>query len=770
MKVIFLVFSVMLLLLAGLCLEAIGEDLTIEEMRNKLDNATLISGLNIPKNSISKVRTTKSAFTSHSSVKNKFLLLQQFDSTCGTTSAEMVLHYYGQDVGQQAIWAFGTVYIIEIGTTPQEVEDALDRLGVPASWWWDDETSLDHLKSWVREDRPPIILLRFGLVLHYMVVVGYNNQGDFLLADPNGMFRWMSARDLAFGWSLNAPGLPNEDYGIVDGFEKFFLEGLVPAADVLTGGQNVIVPKAPPNKHFPPNTAVPFYTDATQEFITTGRAVRGGNRFNPTWSTDPWEETFTFTEDIADYRVDGVVPAEVENLGGFEPAFIQGHQKVDNRTVKVWGRISPGRFTKGRIFLFVRGYKEPLYGVKTESATQNKRYYSEWGIGSEQPWHTFTFPGDVLGYTISAGINWADRWGAELVDHYKTGNQVKFNIWLADHKFEKNGITVSVTAHYEPIVLGRFSASSYGGSLSNIPSGDDREIRVTVYSTKGYRMPDVRVGFIDTNDSEIAFSPTSATTDSSGVAKSTMKTGSWGDADFRIEVGGMSKTYTVSVARTLKTHTKKRWFSSKEAPWWRRSKWYTAEKHIDVASWVSIHSYSISKHVPLEDRLTAPYVKNHWRSGNRIHLRIRMREHTFDTNNILVRVHAKYWGSAPSPGAPSAVRVDPETVTTVWQELSQVPSETTLLSNYPNPFNPETWIPYHLSEPADVTLNIYSVDGKVVRHLELGHQAAGFYQSRSRAAYWDGRNAGGEQVASGVFFYTLTAGDFSAIRKMVILK
>ena len=101
---------------------------------------------------------------------------------------------------------------------------------------------------------------------------------------------------------------------------------------------------------------------------------------------------------------------------------------------------------------------------------------------------------------------------------------------------------------------------------------------------------------------------------------------------------------------------------------------------------------------------------------------------------------------------------------------SLIPEKTVLLPNYPNPFNPETWIPYHLSEPADVTLNIYSVDGKVVRHLELGHQAAGYYQSRSRAAYWDGRNAVGEPVASGVFFYTLTAGDFSAIRKMVILK
>ena len=99
-----------------------------------------------------------------------------------------------------------------------------------------------------------------------------------------------------------------------------------------------------------------------------------------------------------------------------------------------------------------------------------------------------------------------------------------------------------------------------------------------------------------------------------------------------------------------------------------------------------------------------------------------------------------------------------------------IPAETILLPNYPNPFNPETWIPYHLSEPAKVTLTIYSIDGKVVRQLALGHQAAGYYHDRSRAAYWDGRNAVGEQIASGIYFYTLTAGDFTATRKMLIRK
>ena len=98
------------------------------------------------------------------------------------------------------------------------------------------------------------------------------------------------------------------------------------------------------------------------------------------------------------------------------------------------------------------------------------------------------------------------------------------------------------------------------------------------------------------------------------------------------------------------------------------------------------------------------------------------------------------------------------------------PQRTVLLANYPNPFNPETWIPYQLAVPADVSISIYATDGRLVRTLALGHQPVGIYESRSRAAYWDGRNAVGESVASGVYFYTLTASDFTATRKMLILK
>ena len=108
----------------------------------------------------------------------------------------------------------------------------------------------------------------------------------------------------------------------------------------------------------------------------------------------------------------------------------------------------------------------------------------------------------------------------------------------------------------------------------------------------------------------------------------------------------------------------------------------------------------------------------------------------------------------------------------ILEQLSgtAVPTETALLPNYPNPFNPETWIPYDLAQDADVHIHIYNLKGESTRKLSLGFQAAGTYRTRARAAYWDGRNASGEPVASGVYFYTLQAGYFKATRRMLIIK
>jgi hypothetical protein len=100
----------------------------------------------------------------------------------------------------------------------------------------------------------------------------------------------------------------------------------------------------------------------------------------------------------------------------------------------------------------------------------------------------------------------------------------------------------------------------------------------------------------------------------------------------------------------------------------------------------------------------------------------------------------------------------------------QIPKEFALLQNFPNPFNPETWIPYELPDGVAVSIVIYNVQGRLVRRLELGKQSAGSYVTKDKAVYWDGKDDRGEKVASGVYWYALRAGDFDATRRMVIVK
>ena len=123
--------------------------------------------------------------------------------------------------------------------------------------------------------------------------------------------------------------------------------------------------------------------------------------------------------------------------------------------------------------------------------------------------------------------------------------------------------------------------------------------------------------------------------------------------------------------------------------------------------------------------------------------------------------------SAESDGSPKYQR---EVAMLKALLASMHPDKTMLLANYPNPFNPETWIPYHLAKSAHTQITIYDASGTVVRHLELGHQSSGYYTSRSQAAYWDGMNDFGERVASGIYFYQLQANTISPLRKMIILK
>ena len=119
----------------------------------------------------------------------------------------------------------------------------------------------------------------------------------------------------------------------------------------------------------------------------------------------------------------------------------------------------------------------------------------------------------------------------------------------------------------------------------------------------------------------------------------------------------------------------------------------------------------------------------------------------------------------PDANAVNSIGVDKE-----FRPWAVHPKHNALLQNFPNPFNPETWIPYQLAEDSEVTVRIYSATGQLVRAMHLGYREAGSYVTRDKAAYWDGRNEAGEQVSSGIYFYSIAAGDFSATKKMTIGK
>jgi hypothetical protein len=132
--------------------------------------------------------------------------------------------------------------------------------------------------------------------------------------------------------------------------------------------------------------------------------------------------------------------------------------------------------------------------------------------------------------------------------------------------------------------------------------------------------------------------------------------------------------------------------------------------------------------------------------------------------DLYVQIGDTMMKAAPvPPGKPGqVVRVD--------LHIQIEPKASMLHQNYPNPFNPETWIPYDLVDVSDVRIEIYGLRGQLVRTLDLGCRQTGSYISKDNAAYWDGRNETGEEVASGVYFYTIRAGGFSATRKMTVLR
>ena len=294
--------------------------------------------------------------------------------------------------------------------------------------------------------------------------------------------------------------------------------------------------------------------------------------------------------------------------------------------------------------------------------------------------------------------------------------------------------STSLTVRYVP------SSLSVSGVQSSITSGNTMKLTATVKSRSGKAMRNVPVSFSE-GSRYLRFSSSRVNTNSSGQASSTLRTGGkTSGARFTVSTSGVStRTYTIRVNPEIRTTTRS--FDRKGAvpPVWEG---YDIHDYTHTLTFpgrvVSADPDCLKwnntkiKRIAIQDP-----------SENKVKVYFTMADATWvNRSRLKCTITGKYEVTASVPGAPPLqpqLRPEIDELSSVWKDLSQVPSETALLPNYPNPFNPETWIPYHLSDPAEVALSIYAADGRLVRTLALGHQPAGIYESKSRAAYWDGQ-------------------------------
>ena len=272
---------------------------------------------------------------------NAFILLEQFGNTCGPTSLEMVLHYYGVAATMGDVWRAGGIHSVWTGTWPDEMRQALNGLGVPSDWYELGGGKFRSLRQYVDQDRPPCILFkiveRSDVNYHWVVVVGYNSKSnEYLIADPAGVFEWIERGELDKLWGFH--GVPKTrgrwSGPITKGWWKEW------GTDFVAKPYTVIVPQsASPREHF---------TGLWSEM----QAVRmtGTGRFGG--STRGWEKTLKFDKAFDSYRV-----TAIEELSSRGTAKLSGHKKVGEKSVKLWGRIEDGLVLRGKMWVMVRTYR-----------------------------------------------------------------------------------------------------------------------------------------------------------------------------------------------------------------------------------------------------------------------------------------------------------------------------------------------------------------------------------------------------------------------------
>ena len=595
---------------------------------------------------------------------NAFIILKQYDNNCGPTSVQMVLHYYGKMEKLEDVHRTGGIETVAIGTRPNQLRNALNNLGVNATWYEDtnmpNADPYRYLRSCIDENRPPIILLELGnKAYHWVVVVGYDDAKPlrhYLIADPNGHFDWYSRLDLDIKWSfkLEDPVIP--DFKAIGAFvvDTF--------TSIGSGPYTMIVPDEPPTSHLPG-----YWSEMKGEHIS------GDRRLNVFGRTKTWSREFKFNPfDL--YNV-----SAVRILTSGTVADLTAHSKIKN-SVKLEGLIQDGLFTPGQMWVVVRTYSS---SPPTDRALV-----------------LFSISGD--NQTAFQGKELAEPLVVEVQD--QDGNVV-----------QGASVTFKVTKGD-----GSFSAKTSSKTAIKITDkGGRAQIKLKLGTDPAYTV--------------------TATASTTGADMSSVASfnAAWNlninqDAVFDInDLAFVLDHFGLTI--TIDT---------------------CPNPDVDGSGTVDEKDFLLVSDALLEQAKAgspAPAAYTHTIPG-------------------LTAKTVQKWILSVEQRAQGDPRFDGG-IALLKQLLASIrPDKTLLLANYPNPFNPETWIPYQLAETGDVSITIYAINGQVIRTLNLGVMPTGTYQSRESAAYWDGRNAVGERVASGLYFYTLTTGEFSATRRMLILK
>ncbi len=267
---------------------------------------------------------------------NDFIIMEQFDKNCGPNSVQMLLYYHRKHRRLKDIWKAADIRSVAFGTSPIELRKALNELGVSAHWYVN--KTLEDVRGYIRNNRPPILLLRLSNTgYHWVVAVGYDTrQNEILIADSNGRFEWWDAEQLNANWTLE--WIPEFEIGDGEWYEFQIDAGLFNRFHL--NPNTAIVPLEAPSFE----TRYLDYWSDMQAIEVYGETVFRGN-------TREWEETLTFQNPFSIVQV-----SDIELLTSTGTVNVKGWERVTDRSIRVWGEIEDGWFLRGRMSVIVRTF------------------------------------------------------------------------------------------------------------------------------------------------------------------------------------------------------------------------------------------------------------------------------------------------------------------------------------------------------------------------------------------------------------------------------